>query len=459
MISTQKNGEHDVEKGDVGGHPTANRAIDQDIERVDFGEFFCIHTCALSANEDWNKRGASIRSTSYSESLCVASIDSRDDNITTPWIPKGIRTETVHSASPRGASPNRRIINSCTPMRGPLEPLRDGEQSPQRMETTQIDGPSRTITFKNRVGNTALAELRDHPGLWAIKHHKNNFIRKIKKTPTWNSTLYDLWKQVRGTSSRNIGSDEGWERPDEDSDLLVSLAELQRMRLRKLQCKLVTHIAHMKTTGEESGTWENDLETYVKAIQDYDYMTSRCKLPSDPFYVTGERNIDSYVLHSLLGDAAKEIAGESVPVGAAWGSTPEPIGGTRNDTTAKSESYERRRRVAIAAVAGSFLVGPMWLMVLHNTLYTCLVSTTIFVTVFGLILALFLDSPKEVMSGTAAYAAVLVVFVGLAMAASPPKMPDVLARRASGGVGTIEIQAFIKLAAALENAEEAGAFD
>ncbi|KAI0440466.1 hypothetical protein F4803DRAFT_527107 [Xylaria telfairii] len=169
----------------------------------------------------------------------------------------------------------------------------------------------------------------------------------------------------------------------------------------------------MKTTGEESEGWENDLKTYIKAVQDYDYMTSRCKLPRDPFYVTGERYIDSYVLHSLLGDARKDITGKPILVDTPWENSREPIGGTRNHMTAKSESTEFRKRIAIAAIAGFFLLGPMWLMVLHNTLYTCLVSTTVSVTAFGIILAYFLDSPKEVMSGTAAYAAVLVVFVGV----------------------------------------------
>ncbi|GAW23741.1 hypothetical protein ANO14919_133170 [Xylariales sp. No.14919] len=70
------------------------------------------------------------------------------------------------------------------------------------------------------------------------------------------------------------------------------------MRLRKLQCQLVKHAAHMKTTGEESENWESDLETYIKAVQDYDYMTSRCKLPRDPFYIT-ERDMSTPMYPTL----------------------------------------------------------------------------------------------------------------------------------------------------------------
>lgn len=74
-----------------------------------------------------------------------------------------------------------------------------------------------------------------------------------------------------------------------------------------------------------------------------------------------------------------------------------------------------QQRLGVAAVGGVFLIVPMWLMILHNTLYTAQVSTTVFVAIFGLIMALFLDSLKDVLSSTAAYAAVLVVFVGLAI--------------------------------------------
>ncbi|KAI0481668.1 hypothetical protein F4859DRAFT_475549, partial [Xylaria cf. heliscus] len=279
------------------------------------------------------------------------------------------------------------------------------------MSMVQVREPKRTSTWRRGTEDTTLAEGGD-PGLWAIRHHKSNLIENIKKKPTSNSILRHLWTRGQDAEIRSEASNE-WQRPDEENDLRVSLAELQRMRLRKLQCQLVKHVAHMKTTGEEPENWENDLETYIKAVQDYDYMTSRSKLPRDPFYITGERYIDSYVLHSLLGDAMKDITEPPMLVDTPWENTKEPIGGTRNEVTAKSESAEFRKRIAIAAVAGFFLIGPMWLMVLHNTLWTRLVSTTVFVTVFGIILAYSLDSPKEVMSGTAAYAAVLVVFVGV----------------------------------------------
>ncbi|KAF2969768.1 hypothetical protein GQX73_g3857 [Xylaria multiplex] len=428
MTSMRHSGEPDVEKGYIGKHSTVHPTTSQHIEQVDYGEFPIPVLAsayqrlsgqrAVGVKDDKTGVGASdaastksIASIACSESICRASINSRDHNATSPWVPKVIRTE-VKLASSRAASPIRCSIESSNPPKEHRGPLDNDDRPPKAI---RIREPTRTTTWRAKTEDTILAKFRDDPGVWAISHHKSNFIKNIQKAPTWNSTLSStlssLWK--RGQDAKSGRKPEDWPRPDEENDLRVSLAELQRMRLRKLQCKLVKHVAHMKTTDTESKDWENDLETYIKAIQDYDYMTSRCKLPRDPFYVTGERYIDSYVLHSLLGDATKDIAGKPTPVSAPWEYTEQPIGGTRNDMTAKTESFEFRKRIAIAAVAGFFLIGPMWLMVLHNTLYTCLVSTTVSVTFFGLILAYSLDSPKEVMSGTAAYAAVLVVFVGL----------------------------------------------
>ncbi|KAI1372342.1 hypothetical protein F4677DRAFT_456589 [Hypoxylon crocopeplum] len=221
-------------------------------------------------------------------------------------------------------------------------------------------------------------EARDDPGLWAIAHHENGLINGIEKKK--RSKLFDffgMWKQKKKIENEDE-PDNRWKRLDEDNDFRISFAELERMHLRKLQCKLVKH--------------------------DYDYMVN----------FTGERKIDSFVINSILGDVLQGDSGPPIPVDGPWEDDNQPIGGTRNDNVTKSWAKGFRERIVIAAVAGLFLIGPMWLMVLHNTLYTSLGSTTGFVAAFGMVMAWFLEKPKEVMSGTAAYAAVLVVFVGLA---------------------------------------------
>ncbi len=69
----------------------------------------------------------------------------------------------------------------------------------------------------------------------------------------------------------------------------------------------------------------------------------------------------------------------------------------------------------IMALGGGFaLVVPMLIMVLHPTLLTTLLTTSCFVLAVGVCLAVvMIDSePKDIIACTAAYAAVLVVFVG-----------------------------------------------
>jgi hypothetical protein len=144
-------------------------------------------------------------------------------------------------------------------------------------------------------------------------------------------------------------------------------------------------------------------------------MEKRSLLPGDPFYVSGERYLDRKLLEHLLDGRGHLLTKKSVATGY-WedeGTGPPSRRDTRRDNYRRSWTHGFHRRIGVAAVAGAFLIAPMWLMVLHNTLYTALVSTTVFVSVFGLLAAIYLSSHMEVMSATAAYAAVLVVFVGL----------------------------------------------
>jgi uncharacterized membrane protein len=57
----------------------------------------------------------------------------------------------------------------------------------------------------------------------------------------------------------------------------------------------------------------------------------------------------------------------------------------------------------------------MWLLALKQRLYLQLEATTGFVFRFRLILAYFIDKIDQVFAGTLAYAAVLIMFVGLSI--------------------------------------------
>ena len=137
----------------------------------------------------------------------------------------------------------------------------------------------------------------------------------------------------------------------------------------------------------------------------------------DPFKATGEIYVERQMLRAAMRD--KETVSDpllwekSARIWERGDQRHEPIGGTRDVNFLKARVKGFQQRLNVAAIGGIFLIAPMWLMVLHNTLYTALISTTVFVAVFGLTMAFFLDKLMEVMSSTAAYAAVLVVFVGL----------------------------------------------
>ncbi len=140
----------------------------------------------------------------------------------------------------------------------------------------------------------------------------------------------------------------------------------------------------------------------------------------DPFLASGEHFVDYWVIKQAINSAkhrqqflARDF--EPAPSLTPWKGREDtnPIGGTRSETVRNARIKGFVKRVTIAACGGAFLVGPMWLMVLHHTKYTALVSTTVCVVAFGFFMASFLEREIDVLSSTAAYAAVLVVFVGL----------------------------------------------
>lgn len=89
-------------------------------------------------------------------------------------------------------------------------------------------------------------------------------------------------------------------------------------------------------------------------------------------------------------------------------------GPTHRNETASQQTKEFFDRLWMALFGGAVLIAPMLIMRLHPTLVTELVTTSVFVLAFGITLACFMTGgdKKDVLGSTAAYAAVLVVFVG-----------------------------------------------
>jgi hypothetical protein len=293
------------------------------------------------------------------------------------------------------------------------------------------------------------------PGPWVLHHHKQNLITEIRRPVEFNSAFdkvgFYLRKRFgdslrwagrklanRGDKNQNEEKGKESDRAWEERRFRMSFAELQRMKLRKLQIKLVGNIVDMHYSNCEDEEWEVTLRKYgmhyvlqqihaadadinlkiVQALQDYDYMRTRSKEPTDPFLVTGERWIDHRILQRAMGNFHDYFVAENFEIDNSIGPWMEnedgvPIGGTRNEKIKETEWKNFIKRLQMAVLGGVFLLVPMWLMVLHQTRYTALISTTVFVAIFGLVMARYLEKEMEVLSVTAAYAAVLVVFVGL----------------------------------------------
>ncbi|XDG08021.1 hypothetical protein ABKA04_007636 [Annulohypoxylon sp. FPYF3050] len=214
------------------------------------------------------------------------------------------------------------------------------------------------------------------------------------------------------------------------------------MYMRALQVDLIKLGVELKfgKMPENMNNWDTTLgslkemdvvlKAYIQAVRDYDYMTNATQKRYDTFVASHERFLDATHLRAAMVDANKNVDDfeaedikKALPTGP-WEEVegdqkPIPLGGTRN---AGVQSLLRRAlvtRVTLALLASAFLIGPMWLLALKRDLIFDLGTTTVAVTIFGLLLAFVLDKEDQVFAGTLAYAAVLMVFVGVIIQETP----------------------------------------
>jgi len=138
------------------------------------------------------------------------------------------------------------------------------------------------------------------------------------------------------------------------------------------------------------------------------------------FMVSYERHFDRVVIQDTMQDHfasmknlyenEKDCAQPSGPWEYPRNGLADPIDGTRPEAL---RAFWRKTRAAF--VGAGFLIGPMWLLALKQQLYLQLGATTGFVLGFGLVMAFSVDKVDQVFASTLAYAAVLMVFVGLSL--------------------------------------------
>lgn len=161
----------------------------------------------------------------------------------------------------------------------------------------------------------------------------------------------------------------------------------------------------------------------MQAVRDHEFMQQFSGNQYDPFIVDEARCHDSKVLAHFVDDAqgTRADAYEKSVAVAKHPIVPEQI--TREHPRAipilSTRGKEHRRALSFRIfgffVAGAFLVGPMWLLVLVRSVWVHLSVTTACVLAFGSTMVWWTATIETVLAGTFAYAAVLMVFVGVMM--------------------------------------------
>ncbi|KAL3958312.1 hypothetical protein ACCO45_006474 [Purpureocillium lilacinum] len=199
---------------------------------------------------------------------------------------------------------------------------------------------------------------------------------------------------------------------------------LQRLNIVNLQVQLARIKSRIQRDGEASADDLEDLTTklqqYATAIRDYQFLRNkasveRAEVPHRKLllqrYFQSESDFgDPFESHySYFQDADGKVD----PLRAAM------MKYLPAHLAVVSALVDRLVRFVIAVTGGVFLVVPMIIMTLHPSQTKSLVTVSVALLVFSLMLSFVVRvSNVETLVSTATYAAVLVVFVGTSTASS-----------------------------------------
>jgi len=197
----------------------------------------------------------------------------------------------------------------------------------------------------------------------------------------------------------------------------VNLVALARMSLHALQKELLVQFANIMTkkpAAMDSDTASNIrrlLHEYCDALRDREYMTETTKSGVFPNpFVLLKRNFMDETLINDLENGLRVDPHDWAFCPHAGDEFDELPGGPWDPKTREQTKYAR---YSMALLGSLILVGPMILMVLIKGVIVRLVTAGTCTIIFAFALAkLSTRTPFELMSATAAYTAVLVVFVG-----------------------------------------------
>jgi hypothetical protein len=124
-------------------------------------------------------------------------------------------------------------------------------------------------------------------------------------------------------------------------------------------------------------------------------------------YISDEKD-SAIMIHAGFTPANKYAPDLRIPDFTGYG------GYSDQQLSRRKQTEEFLSRLRMALFGGCSLIAPMLIMRLNPTLLTGLVTASVFILAVSIILAFYMrDAQKrDILTATAAYAAVLVVFVG-----------------------------------------------
>ncbi|KAM0256155.1 hypothetical protein ACHAQJ_005132 [Trichoderma viride] len=225
---------------------------------------------------------------------------------------------------------------------------------------------------------------------------------------------------------------------EEEDFHFLRLEFLQRLNITNLQVKLVQMKSRIqrdeKTSAEDMEELRINLQQYATAIRDYQYLKNKKsmekteiphrKLLLQKFFHSDLDFGDPFESHySYFQDAEEEVD----PLRSAlMRNLPVRLAFSRQERLERGKEYyegkpprvvskfvDRLVRFIMAFTGGIFLVVPMIIMTLNSSQTKSLVTVSVAVVIFSLVLSFVVRvSNVETLVSTATYAAVLVVFVG-----------------------------------------------
>ncbi|KAI6790348.1 hypothetical protein KC361_g7966 [Hortaea werneckii] len=170
---------------------------------------------------------------------------------------------------------------------------------------------------------------------------------------------------------------------------------------------------------EDAESRQGLLNLYCDAVRNLDLMREKDKLgyDRDPFLVKSSRALERDVLESsgLIPDHVLPKGELPLPYDHEHPVLANENGGRHHANKATSKK-QRLERFAMASFGGLLIIVPMLIMANVPGKVASLVTSCVAIAIFAALVTLGTKlGPHEVLASVAAYAAVLVVFVGLSL--------------------------------------------